>query len=154
AAARSKLFSPQALLARLDKRLALLIGGPRDLPARQQTLRSAITWSCDLLGAAEQALFARLGVFIDGGTLEAAEAVTDFGFSISDFGLRAGAKITQNPKSEIQNILDGMSSLLDQSLLKQAEGIDGEPRFVMLETIREYALESLEERGETELLRR
>ena len=74
AAARVKLFPPQALLARLDSRLKLLTGGARDLPARQQTLRNTIDWSYDLLDAGEQALFARLGVFVGGCTLEAAEA--------------------------------------------------------------------------------
>ena len=75
AAARVKLFAPQALLARLDNRLTLLTGGARDLPARQQTLRAAIDWSYNLLDAGEQQLFARLGVFVGGCTLEAAEAV-------------------------------------------------------------------------------
>ena len=125
AAARSKLFAPQAILNRLDKRLATLTGGAHDQPARQQTLRGAIDWSYDLLDAAEQESFTRLGVFVGGCTLNSAEAV-----------LTAGGDILVEP-------LDMLSSLVDKSLLKQIEGPQGEPRFFMLETIREYALERL-----------
>src|SRR5262249_32918335 len=132
----------------------LLTTGAVDLPTRQQTLRRAIDWSYALLDEDEQMLFRRLGVFAGGCTLDAAEAITDFGFSISDFGLQAGAKITQNPKSEIQNILDGLQALIDKSLLQREEGIDGRSRFTMLETIREYALERLELSGEAAVLRR
>jgi predicted ATPase/class 3 adenylate cyclase len=144
AAARCKLFPPHALLARLDKRLSLLTGGPRDLPARQQTLRGAIAWSYDLLDAAEQALFARLGVFVGSCALEAAEAV------LGDDG-RAEAEVSVFIPSAA--VLAGLSSLVDKSLVKQLEGPGDEPRFVMLETIREYALEWLEESGEGETLR-
>ena len=121
----SKLLSPQALLARLEQRLDLLTGGPRDLPARQQTLRATIDWSYDLLGPDEQTLFARLAVFAGGCTLEAAEAV-------------CGA----------DGLLTGLATLIDNSLLRQEEQPDGEPRFTMLETIRAYALERLEAGGE------
>jgi predicted ATPase/DNA-binding SARP family transcriptional activator len=138
AAARSKLFSPPALLARLEKRLALLTGGPRDLLARHQTLRSALAWSYDLLDGAEQTLFRRLGVFVGGCTLEAVEAVV---------GLNV-------PTFERFNVLDGLTSLVDKSLLKQEETESGEPRFIMLETIREYALEQLAASGELEAMRR
>jgi len=135
AAARVKLFSPQALLSRLEHRLNLLTGGGRDRPARQQTIRGAIDWSYQLLSAAEQALFARLGVFVGGCTLEAAAAVC-------------------NPDGALPlDVMDGVTSLLDKSLLKQVEGLDGEGRVLMLETIREYALERLAQRGEAEALR-
>jgi predicted ATPase/class 3 adenylate cyclase len=146
AAARSKLFPPKALLARLDKRLALLTGGPRDLPARQQTLRNAISWSYDLLDPAEQTVFARLGVFVGGCTLESAEAV------LADD--RAGDAGDLTAYISVDAVLDGLTSLVDKSLLKQAEDGGGEPRFVMLETIREYALEQLEESGEEHAIRR
>jgi predicted ATPase/class 3 adenylate cyclase len=122
AAARIKLFSPQALLHRLDHRLRLLTGGARDRPTRQQTLRNTIDWSYSLLTGPEQTLFARLSGFVGGCTLEAAEAVC-------------------GPEGEIE-IVDGVTSLLEQSLLRE-EGED-EPRFLMLETIREYAHERLD----------
>ncbi|HNP70695.1 MAG TPA: tetratricopeptide repeat protein [Kouleothrix sp.] len=123
AAARVRLFTPQALLARLGYRLATLTGGARDLPARQQTLRAAIAWSYDLLATDEQALFARLAVFVGGLGSEAAEAV-------------CGAT------------LDQIEALVSQSLLLARAGADGEPRFVMLETVREYAHERLAASGE------
>jgi predicted ATPase len=134
AAARVKLFPPQALLTRLGSRLKLLTGGARDLPARQQTIRNTIDWSYELLDADQQALFARLGVFVGGCTLEAAEAVCN-----ADGDLRV-------------DIVDGIAALLDQSLVRQEAGMDGEPRFVMLETIREYALEQLERSGKAKTL--
>jgi predicted ATPase/DNA-binding XRE family transcriptional regulator len=143
AAARTKLFTPEALLARLRNRLALLTGGARDLPARQQTLRGTLDWSYNLLDASEQRLFRRLGVFVGGCTLEAAAAVMSS-------ELRAVSDDLYN--SEL-DILDGLASLLDKSLLRQNEGPDDEPRFVMLETIREYALERLAESGEEETVR-
>jgi predicted ATPase/class 3 adenylate cyclase len=133
AAARVKLFWPEALLARLSSRLALLIGGPRDLPARQQTLRTAIAWSYDLLNPTEQMLFRWLGVFVGGCSLEAVEAVC----SDDDLGI---------------DVLAGLTSLLDQSLLRKGEVGKNEPRFSMLETIREYALEQLQASGETTTL--
>src|SRR6266508_3297736 len=114
AAARLKLFAPEALLARLSSRLALLTGGPRDLPARQQTLRDTIDWSYDLLNEVEQTLFRRLGVFVGGCTLEAAEAVT-----------------TLNVQTlERSNVLDGLAALVDKSLLRQSADGD-EPRLIM-----------------------
>jgi predicted ATPase/class 3 adenylate cyclase/DNA-binding NarL/FixJ family response regulator len=135
AAARVKLFAPQALLSRLEHRLALLTGGGRDLPARHQTIRGAIDWSYNLLSAAEQALFARLGVFVGGCTLEAAAAVCN-----ADSALPI-------------DVADGVASLIDKSLLRVNAGADGEPRVLMLETIREYALERLAARGEVTVLR-
>jgi predicted ATPase/class 3 adenylate cyclase len=131
AAARIKLFPPRALLQRLNSRLKLLTGGARDRPARQQTLRNTIDWSYALLSPEEQTLFARLSVFAGGCTFEAADAVC-------------------NPEGEL-DALEGMISLVDKSLLRR-EGGDDEPRFVMLETIREYAAERLNVEGGTRQL--
>jgi len=135
AAARLRLLSPAALLTRLESALTLLTGGARDLPARQQTLRNTIAWSYDLLEPAERTLFRRLAAFPDGCTLEAAEAVCD---AEHDLGL---------------DLLDGVSSLLDKSLLQQRDGRNGEPRFGIMQTIRDYALDRLAESGEEEALR-
>ena len=130
AAARVRALSPQALLSRLDQRLKLLTGGAQDLDERQQTLRATIEWSYELLSDEEKTLFARLGVFAGGCRLDAAEAVCD-------------------PERELNlDLLDGLTSLVEKSLLHQKEDPDGEPRFWMLETIREYALESLHATGE------
>jgi non-specific serine/threonine protein kinase len=132
AAARSKVLSPPALLSRLTNRLQVLTSGPRDLPARQQTLRDAIAWSYDSLSEEEQSLFRRLAVFAGGFTLEAAEAVAD--------GTAGGR--------DALPVLDGVASLVDKSLLRQEEVGDDEVRLGMLETIREFGLERLAERGE------
>ncbi|HEU0116618.1 MAG TPA: LuxR C-terminal-related transcriptional regulator [Thermomicrobiales bacterium] len=134
AAARLSLLPPAALLARLDRRLPLLTSGPRDQPLRLQTMRDAIGWSFELLPAAERTLFRRLGVFAGGFTLEAAAAV-------------AG-------EAESPDLLDRLAALLDASLLARRAGPQGEPRFTMLETVREYALERLDEAGETAETRR
>ncbi len=134
AAARTRLLPPQALLARLEHRLAHLTGGARDLPARQQTLRSTIDWSYALLAPGEQTLFARLAVFVGGRTLEAIAAVCN---AAGDLPL---------------DVLEGMESLVSKSLLRREAGPAGEPRFVMLETIHEYARERLEAGGEAEAL--
>ena len=131
AAARIRLLSPPALLTRLDHRLDVLTGGARDLPARQQTLRLTIAWSYDLLDDDERALFRRLSVFVGGSTVEAVEAVT-------------GDRLD---RASIFNLL---GSLLDKSLLQQAEGALGEPRFVMLQVLREFGLEELDAQGELE----
>jgi predicted ATPase/class 3 adenylate cyclase len=136
AAARIKLFAPEALLKRLERRLSVLTGGPRDLPARQQTIRNTIDWSYQLLEDGEQTLFARLAVFVGGCTLEAAESVCN-----ADGDLPFDA-------------VDGVAALVDRSLLRQEEGVDGESRFVMLETVREYALERLATSGEAQTIRR
>jgi len=127
AAARIKLLSPSAMLARLESRLNLLTGGARDLPTRQQTLRSTVDWSYGLLNAAEQALFRRLSVFTGGCTLEGVEAACD---TKGDLGIE---------------VLDGMASMVDKSLAQHVEQVDAETRFLMLSTIREYALERLGE---------
>jgi predicted ATPase/class 3 adenylate cyclase/Tfp pilus assembly protein PilF len=142
AAARIKLFPPQAMLARLGHRLELLRGGARDMPNRHQTLRQAIAWSYDLLEAGEQALFRRLAVFARGCTLEAAEAVCQ---AVHDSAAGPGQSL---------EVLDGVASLLDKSLLRQPEQASGEPRFRMLETIREYGLECLTASGEEPAVRR
>ena len=133
AAARVKLLPPQAILSRLDNRFKLLTSGARDLPARHQTLRNTLEWSYSMLNDQEKTLYARLSVFVGGFTLEAAEAVC-------------------NTENEL-DILEGLTSLVNNSLLRQAE-VNGEPRFDMLETIRAYALERLAERGEMEALRK
>jgi len=127
AAARVKLLPPQALLSRLGNRLKLLTGGARNLPERQRTLRNTIEWSYGMLEEGEKTLFARLAVFSGGGTLEAIEVVCD-----------AEGDLPVDP-------LEGVSSLLDKSLLRQVAEQEDEPRFEMLETIREFALEKLEE---------
>ena len=136
AAARVKVLSPSSMLTRLASRLQLLTGGARDLPQRQQTLRAAIDWSYDLLSAAEQKLFRRLSVFLGGCNLEGVEAVCD---AKADLDL---------------DLLDGMASMVDKSLVQQVEPVKGESRFVMLDTIREYALERLEASGEQPLTNR
>jgi predicted ATPase/transcriptional regulator with XRE-family HTH domain len=149
AAARSKLLSPSTLLQRLEPRLPMLTGGARDLPARQQTMRATITWSYDLLSPVEQRLFRRLAVFVGGCTLQAAEAVCAAPEDAEVLGL---------------DVLEGLSALVDQSLVQRtasAEGTVGtvgteesEPRFRPLYVMREYALEQLEASGEAEALRR
>src|SRR5262249_22471931 len=136
AAARRKVLSTEALLARLANRFDLLTGGARDLAARQQTLRGAIDWSYGLLSPDEQRLLARLAIFVGGCTVDAAENVADFRLTNLDFGGDLDAETIQNPKSKIQNVLDGMASLVDNSLLQQVETADGDARFIMLETIR------------------
>ncbi len=136
AAARVKVLSPAAMRMRLSSRLQLLTGGARDMPQRHQTLRAAMDWSYELLSPNEQKLFRRLSVFAGGCTLEGAEAVCD---AKGDLDL---------------DVLDGMESMVDKSLAQRDEQADGEPRFVMLETIREYALEKLEASGEKALTKR
>ncbi|MFN8497393.1 MAG: tetratricopeptide repeat protein [Anaerolineae bacterium] len=133
AAAHIKSLPPQTLLARLERRLPLLTGGARDLPARQQTVRNTIAWSYGLLTEDEKTLFRRLAVFVGGWTLEAAEAVC---------------------ADEAYDVLDGVEALVSENLARQAEQPWGEPRFGMLETIREYGEEGLAQSGEGEALRR
>jgi len=132
AAARIILFPPHALLARLNQRLRILTSGKRDVPVRQQTLRNTIAWSYNLLDASEQRLFRHLSVFAGGCTLEAVEALST--------ELNDGAG----------QVLDGVASLIDKSLLQQTEQDSNEPRLMMLETIREYGLEVLSASGEME----
>jgi predicted ATPase len=134
AAARVRLLSPQAMLTRLGNRLRLLKGGSRDLPTRQQTLRGTIDWSYELLTEEEKTLFGRLSVFSGGRTLEAIEEICDLGGDT--------------------DALEGVESLLEKSLLRREEGVGGESRFVMLETVHEYAREKLEQSGEAEEIKR
>ncbi|HUG47083.1 MAG TPA: NB-ARC domain-containing protein [Candidatus Limnocylindria bacterium] len=135
AAARVRILPVPALLSRLDSRLATLTGGARDLPARQQTLRGAIDWSHDLLDEPDRCLFARLAVFAGGAFLSELEAVC-------------------GPPAELgQEVLQGLSSLTEKSLLRSEISAGEEPRFTMLATLREYSLERLEERGESTALR-
>lgn len=131
AAARIRLFSPESLLKRLTSSLAVLTGGPRDLPVRQQTLRGTIDWSYSLLSADQKRLFTRLAVFVGGWTLEAAEGVCSVEGDL--------------------DVLEEMSALVEQSLVRQDEA--EEPRFSMLETIHEYTYEGLVASGEMDLLR-
>jgi predicted ATPase/class 3 adenylate cyclase len=134
-AARSRLLSPEALLARLGERLRVATGGARDLPDRQRTLRATMDWSYDLLELAEQTLFARLAVFVGGCTPAAIEAVCD-------------------PEGELGiDALDGVQSLLDKSLVQRTDAAQGEPRLVLLETVHEYARERLAASGEQQVLR-
>ena len=134
AAARVKFLSPESMLTRLGSRLELLTGGPRDLPARQRTLRNTIDWSHELLSEEEKKLFRRLAVFQGGRSLEAIEAICN----------AEGVPGIQ--------VLDGVASLVDKGLLSQEEGVGGAPRFVMLETIHEFAREKLQESGEADAL--
>jgi predicted ATPase/DNA-binding CsgD family transcriptional regulator len=135
AAARIKMLPPQALLARLGQRFVVLTSGARDAPVRQQTLRNTIEWSYQLLDAEEQRLFQRLSVFADGCTLEAVEAIY--------------TELDGDPGQ----VLDGVAALIDKSLFQQTELEGEDPRFVMLETIREYGLECLATSGEMEAVR-
>ncbi|HEY6376295.1 MAG TPA: tetratricopeptide repeat protein [Edaphobacter sp.] len=136
AAARTKVLSPAAILDRLQSPLQLLTGGALDLPERQQTLRKAIDWSHSLLNEPEQKLFRRLSVFVGGCTLEGAEAVCN---TRRDLGI---------------DLFEGLSSLVDKNLVQRMDRIQTEPRFAMLETIREFALERLMESGEQSAVRR
>ncbi len=136
AAARTKVLPPSAIRDRLQSRLQLLTGGALDLPERQQALRKTIDWSHDLLNEAERKLFRRLSVFVGGCTLEAAEAVCN---TSRDLGV---------------DLFEGLSSLVDKNLVQRVDRAEAEPRFAMLETIREYALERLTDSGEQPAARR
>jgi predicted ATPase len=130
AAARVSLLPPHALLARLERGLPLLIAGARDVPARHRTQHDAIAWSVDLLPAQQQRLFHRLAVFAGGCTIEAAVSVCDID---GDLGME---------------VLDGIAELADQSLVMRRVDAEGEPRFEMLKTIREYGIDRLQRSGE------
>jgi predicted ATPase/DNA-binding XRE family transcriptional regulator len=148
AAAWMKVLSPAGLLERLDRRLPLLTGGPRDLPARLQTMRSAIDWSYALLTPEEQRLFRYLAVFAGGCTLAAAEAVARGQGDRGTGALRSALLSSGPPVPLSPSALDGLASLVDKSLVRVTEWEDGERRFGMLETIREYGWERLRETGE------
>ena len=130
AAARTRLLSPQALLSRLAHRLDILTGGARNVPERQQTMRATVAWSYQLLAHDEQQLFRWLCVFVGGCDLATVEAIAE----------QAGL--------EASHVLDGVSVLLENHLLRQVEQSDGEPRLRLLQTIREFGLECLERCGE------
>jgi predicted ATPase/class 3 adenylate cyclase len=132
AAARIKLLPPKAMLARLENRLEFLTSSARDLPTRQRTLRGAIAWSYDLLNEEEQSFFQRLSVFVGGCTFDAVEAVA---------------------KDHSNSALELLGSLLDKSFLREVEDRIGEPRFVMLELLREFGLEQLAASGDGESIR-
>jgi predicted ATPase/DNA-binding CsgD family transcriptional regulator len=134
AAARIKLLTPQLLLTRLVSRLDTLTGGVQDVPERQQTLRRTIEWSYNLLTEGEKLLFERMGVFRGGCSLDAVEEVCE--------------------KALPMDVFDGLASLVDKSLIQQKEVLAGEPRFVMLETIREYAWERLKSSDEAQTIYR
>ena len=136
AAARIKMMTPHELLSRLERRFDILRGGVRELPERQQTLRGAIDWSYELLNDSTKILFRRLAVFVGGWTLDAAEAVCNVG---NELGC---------------DVMDEMETLVDNSLLLQSQDADGQTRFGMLETIREYANERLHRSKELDQIRR
>ena len=135
AATRTKVLTPEQILARLRSRLSLLTSGSRSVPERQRTLRAAIAWSYDLLDPVERRLFARLSVFTGGWAFESAEAVCD-------------------PEELGVDALDGLTSLVDKSLIRRTEPPGHPSRFSMLETIREFGYERLEAAGDLELVRR
>jgi predicted ATPase/DNA-binding CsgD family transcriptional regulator len=145
AAARIPALPPHALLARLERRLPLLTGGPRDAPERLRTMRDAVAWSYDLLSPRDQAVLRRLAVFAGGFTLEAAEQVTGDGCQVSHERTTNPSLVTRHPSPET---LDAISSLVASSLLQQEDGPGGEPRYMMLETLREFGREQLEAAGE------
>jgi non-specific serine/threonine protein kinase len=172
AAARIKVLAPKALLARLSSRLDLLTGGPTDDPSRLRTMRAAIAWSYDLLTPEEQALFRRLSVFAGGFTLEAAEYISldevgeSGGREVGEDGTEGTGKPSPGPQSPSphfapsaalstqHSVLNLVSSLIDKNLVRRADEMDGEPRFAMLETIREYGGEQLVANGEETAARR
>ncbi len=136
AASRVNLLSPEQLLARLERRLPMLTTQDRNVPERQRTLRQTIAWSYELLDEPERRMFSRLSVFAGGAELDATDVVV-------------------NPKGELGlDTLDGLASLVDKSLVRSVDIPQGEPRFVMLETIREYGLERLSESGDESTIRR
>jgi len=135
AAARMKLFSPHALVERLSDRLTLLTGGPRDLPSRLQTMRDAIQWSYDLLNEEEQAVFRRLAIFSGSFSLNSATEVI-------------GPPLLARDEATPLDVLDGISSLIDKSLIQRNDRDDGEVRFRMFETIREFGLAELRAKDE------
>ena len=144
AAARVRVLSPRAILSRLDRRLKLLTGGALDLPARQRTINGAMEWSYELLSDGEKQLFRRLAVFAGGFTLEAAEGVVG----------QPSAVVQHATAEPMIEVLDGITSLVDKSLLVAKPQSYGEVRFRMLEVVREYAFDRLEASGEAEQMRR
>jgi non-specific serine/threonine protein kinase len=148
AAARIDVVPPAALLAHLDPRLPLLTEAPVDAPARQRSMRAAIAWSHDLLAPEDRVLFRRLAVFVGGFTLEFAEAVCGPGGQDEGF-----SSLSDGPPF-LPSVLDGLASLVAKSLVVSIEAVDGEPRYTLLETVREFGLERLEASGEEDEIRR
>jgi predicted ATPase/DNA-binding CsgD family transcriptional regulator len=146
AAARVKVLSPPALLARLSHRLTLLTGGPRDLPDRQQTVRDAIAWSYNLLAPAQQTLLNRLSVFA-GFPQDAVDAVSGRGSRAEG---RGKEDVALDP---LPSTLDSFAALVEHSLVQRVAPVAGEPRFRLLETVREFGLERLAEGGEEDEIR-
>jgi predicted ATPase len=157
AAARCKLFTPHALIERLRRpdgagALGMLVNGPHDLPTHQRTLRGTLDWSYALLSQDEQAVLMHLAVFASGCGIEAAEAVaSELRIENAELKNPRHDGVTLNSQFSILNLIE---SLLDQSLVRQETGPDGEPRFMLLETIREYALDRLAADGGLEDTRR
>lgn len=136
AAARIRVLTPEVMRSRLQHRLEFLTGGPRDIPERQQTMRGAIAWSYDLLGQEARVLFRRSSVFLGGCGLDALDAV---------------CSVEGDRESQL---LDRLMVLVEESLLRREDDAHREPRFVLLETIREFGLECLKTSGESEVIRR
>ena len=134
AAARMNLFSLQTLLENIQNRFQILTELPRDAPERHQTLQAAIDWSFDLLDEEEKILFRRLAVFQGGRSIDAVEEICCFDLKL--------------------NVLDGLASLSEKNLIRQEEGLDGQPRFYLLETVHEYTLQKIRESDEEEEMRR
>lgn len=158
AAVRIRVLTPAALLEHLDRRLAVLTGGAQDAPARQRTLRHAIDWSHDLLDDPARALYRRLSVFVGGCSLAGVEAVCDLGQAGVQGAGESGtsctpASLASHPGGAHPPLLDTLTTLVHHQLVRMEDGPDGEPRFGMLETIREYATEQLAASGEVEALR-
>ncbi|MFN8637813.1 MAG: tetratricopeptide repeat protein [Chloroflexota bacterium] len=149
AAARIRVLSPQAMLARLERRMPLLADGARDVPLRHRTLRNAIDWSYDLLTEPEQALFRRLAIFVGGCTLDAIEEVASCELRAASTD-QVSSLTTHNSQLAA---LDVLASLTSKSMVQQGN-VDGEPRLTLLETLREYGLEQLRASGELEVMRR
>jgi predicted ATPase/DNA-binding CsgD family transcriptional regulator len=145
AAARVGVLSPKALLGRLSNQLTLLTGGMSDAPARHQTMRDAIAWSYDLLNPEEQSLFRRLSVIVGGFSLDAVEAMTSAG--------EIDADSVTSPDARFRQSVDIVTLLIDHSLVRREQAADGETRFTMLETIREYGLDQLTSHDEDQRVR-
>jgi predicted ATPase/transcriptional regulator with XRE-family HTH domain len=152
AAARIALFPPAALLSRLERGLGVLAGGPRDLPERQRTMRDAIAWSHDLLTAEEQRLFRRLAVFAGGWTLDAAEAVDDGPWTVDSPLTSVHGLLSTVSSPPSTDTLETLAALVAKSLVV-SEASEDEPRYHLLEPMRQFALERLETAGEDEAVR-
>ncbi|MEA2524961.1 MAG: hypothetical protein QOF73_2188 [Thermomicrobiales bacterium] len=153
AASRVKVMSPNAMVPRLQSRLDLLANGDLDLPERQQSLRAAIAWSCDLLPGDARVLFRRFAVFVGGATLQAVEAVCAGGESGD--GKTESRRDGQNDGGlSVSDVWTAVGALIDASLIRREETEDGEVRFTVLQTIREWALEELAKSGEERAIRR